>query len=64
MTLIERIDADLFWFYPRLSAPVRVIRVLLTPSLPHIALLKTLARVINEEVGIEGLETDGYRRAA
>jgi len=27
-------------------------------------LLKTLARVINEEVGIEGLETDGYRRAA
>jgi hypothetical protein len=32
--------------------------------LPYIALLKTLARVINEEVGIEGLETDGYRRAA
>jgi len=29
MTLIERIDADLFWFYPWLSAPVRVIRVLL-----------------------------------
>jgi len=33
MTLVERIDADLFWLYSRWSAPVRVIRVLLTRSL-------------------------------
>jgi len=33
MTRIERIDPELIWFYPRLSAPVRVIRVPLTPSL-------------------------------
>jgi Tfp pilus assembly protein PilF len=31
---------------------------------PNVALLKTLARVINEEVEIEGLETDGDWRAA
>jgi hypothetical protein len=31
---------------------------------PNVALLKTLARVINEEAGIEELETDGAWRAA
>jgi hypothetical protein len=31
---------------------------------PNVALLKTLARVINEEAGIEELETDGDWRAA
>jgi len=35
MTQILRIYADPFWFYPRWSAPVRVIRVLLTRSLPR-----------------------------
>jgi len=29
MTRMRRIDADVFWLYPRRSAPVRVIRVLL-----------------------------------
>jgi hypothetical protein len=31
---------------------------------PNVALLKALARVINEEAGIEELETDGDWRAA
>ena len=30
----------------------------------NVALLKTLARVINEDAGIEELETDGAWRAA
>jgi hypothetical protein len=40
--------------------------VLIQPAFPHtnVALLKTLARVINEEAGIEELETDGFWRAA
>jgi len=33
MARIERIDAGFFRFYPRSSAPVRVIRVLLIRSL-------------------------------
>jgi hypothetical protein len=35
-----------------------------TDGHPNVALLKTLARVINEEAGIEELETDADWRAA